>query len=155
MTGALDDLAALEEKLREKWGDFSPKALDPDDEAIAARLLGKSEAKRLANTPSGARFKYRRPKVRAEYFWVPAYEHPRLPITESGFWAVDVLEDGRRRRFYEGTWELCRFIVKAMEERKIPIRFAGGPVPLPNPAPLTDPQSPRRRMLEEAGRFKP
>lgn len=150
------ELDLLEAQLREKWGGIAaPPNLTPEEEVIAAKLLGKGEAKRLANTPSGARYRYRRPVVRAEYFWVPSSQHHRYSTPdEPGFWAVDVFEDNKRRRWWEGSWDLCRFIVKAMEDRRIPVKFAGGSVPETEPKASPPPTSRRRRMLLAAGEFR-
>tara|TARA_R100000365_G_C2746354_1_gene75600 strand:+ start:871 stop:1350 length:480 start_codon:yes stop_codon:yes gene_type:complete len=152
------ELDLLEAQLREKWGDIiAPRNLTPEEEVVAAKLLGKHEARKLADTPRGERYKYRPRRarqVRAEYYYVPPMEHRFLPSSHDGdFWAIDVIQDGRRRRFAELGWDKCRFAVKAMESFKIKVDFIGGKVPAIPLRKQQEEESPRKAMLRLAGGF--
>ena len=80
-------LDELEKRLRDQWVDNAPprSALAQEDQAIAEKLLGAWNAKRLAATPAGGRFRPRKLKWAAEFIEAP-----------SG-WTIFVLLNGKRR----------------------------------------------------------
>jgi len=150
-----DDLKDLEARVRALWPDIDKprERLDEEAKAVATKLMGKSRAERLARGDKP--FRYRPRMVRAEYHYVPPlFEACQPSISNGGFWAVDVIEDGRRRRFGYGSWERCRFIIKAMEAQRITVDFVGGHVPKVKPKVDLE-QSSRKELLYRAGMVRP
>lgn len=151
MTEELDE---LERRIREKWGtDLVPQSsLQPEDRAIAEKLLGKPNAERLARTPKGQRFKYRAPVVTAQYYYRPGMgdEFSSFP----GCWEVTVIVDGRKRVFATKLdQERCMFVVREMKKRSIPVRDLGGYV-TPVQAPKTAQPSRRKAALDQIGKIR-
>lgn len=92
----------LERRMREKWfsaefrGTGVPK-LNDDEQKVAAKLLGKENANRLAN--SSRPFRYRPKLVLAEYYEVPP------DGLMNGGWRIDVIEGGERQDHRHGMSE--------------------------------------------------
>lgn len=152
------DLDELERRLRLKWlRDAKPASvLAEEDRAVATKLLGKSNASRMAKTARGRQFKYKPPVYSAEYFFSP-------PINDwvakfVGSWTINILENGVKRTTTPGlTEERCRFIVSKLEQKGIPVRkfeteamrrrAHEPPPPDPTPAKAKEPQVSRRRQI--------
>ncbi len=113
MTDISDD--ELERRMREKWfgseraAPFKP-VLSAEDQKIASKLMGKSNAQRLAK--SERPFRYKPVVVVAEF-----YERP-----ETG-WRIDVIEDGERRSHRSGMTEgECLRELRQLESKGATVR---------------------------------
>lgn len=112
-----NQLEVMEQRLRELWAVALPKsALADEDRAVAAKLLGKEGAKRLAATRRGERYRYRPQAIqKIEYHFVPAGEDK--PAYQHG-WRMEATQNGERRTIGELlTHERCRFIVGELKAR--------------------------------------
>lgn len=105
----------LERHMREQWfGSRSSKPSKPvlsdEDQQIAAKLMGKKNAQRLATTDRPFRIK---PVVMiAEY-----YDHP------VNGWRIDVIEDGERRSHRHNMMEdQCMRELRKLEQKGATVR---------------------------------
>ncbi|MEJ5081069.1 hypothetical protein [Ochrobactrum sp. MYb379] len=105
----------LERRMREQWfGSSSSKPSKPvlsdEDRLIAAKLMGKKNAHRLATTDRPFRYK---PVVMIAEF----YEHPQTG------WRIDVIEDGERRSHRSGMTESeCLKELRQLESKGATVR---------------------------------
>lgn len=110
----------LERRMRAKLfsADFSgndPSKLSETELKIAAKLMGKSNAQRLAH--SDRPFRYRTPVVTAEYYHTPDGEYHR------GGWCLDMIEDGVRRKVIErGSWQSVSDKIRELDAKNIPVK---------------------------------
>lgn len=82
---------------------------------IAAKLMGSSNAQRLAR--SDRPFRYRAPIITAEYYHTPDGEYHR------GGWSLDHIEDGVRRKLIDrGTWREVSIKVRELSEKNITVK---------------------------------
>jgi len=116
-----DDLDELERQVRSLWGDLAPRpALEAEDRAIAAKLLGKDNYQRLARARSGDRVKYRAPVVTAEYHCFPSELMPGVE-----HWVITLIENGRRRTLKASlTFEQCMLGIRWLQTRGITAKQA-------------------------------
>ncbi|UZD70875.1 hypothetical protein [Brucella sp. JSBI001] len=110
----------LERRMRAKLfgsepsGKGGPK-LGATELKIAEKLMGKSNAQRLAH--SDRPFRYRAPVVTAEYYHTPDGEYHR------GGWCLDMIEDGVRRKVIErGTWREVSIKIRELSEKNITVK---------------------------------
>lgn len=116
------DLDELERRLREKWQPqaFTP-AVDAEAMSVARQIMDKGNARRLAATRRGDRFRYRPVVTTAEYYVVPP--HPTLPLSGVSGWRIDVFEDGKKRTSTPGlSEESCLRIANMMTRKGIRVR---------------------------------
>lgn len=86
-----------------------------DDLKIAEKLMGKSNAQRLAH--SDRPFRYRAPVITAEYYHTPDGEYHR------GGWSLDMIEDGVRRKVISsGSWQSVSLKIRELEAKNIPVK---------------------------------
>ncbi|TPM33721.1 hypothetical protein FJ955_02985 [Mesorhizobium sp. B2-2-2] len=108
-----EDIRQMAERLLGGWRPASAlTGLDPVELRMAQKLLGRSNAERLAHKGRGQRFKYRRPNHIIEYY-------------RTGWgWTVDLLENGMRQ-----TFKACLddqqigTVLAAIKARNIPVRL--------------------------------
>lgn len=109
----------LERRMRAKLfasgtGKGGPK-LGADDLKIAEKLMGKSNAQRLAH--SDRPFRYRASVITAEYYHTPDGEYHR------GGWSLDMIEDGVRRKVIScGSWQSVSLKIRELEAKNIPVK---------------------------------
>ncbi|MCI0998943.1 hypothetical protein HWD97_02485 [Ochrobactrum sp. C6C9] len=109
----------LERRMRAKLfasgtGKDAPK-FGADDLKIAEKLMGKSNAQRLAH--SDKPFRYRAPVITAEYYHTPDGEYHR------GGWSLDMIEDGVRRKVIScGSWQSVSLKIRELEAKNIPVK---------------------------------
>ncbi len=151
-----DELDELERHVRSLWPDLNkPRpALADEDRAVAAKLLGKDNFRRLSKAKSGERVKYRAPTRRAEYHCFPS-------ATTAGVehWVITMIENGRRRPLDVWlTYEKCMLGVRWLEGRGIPVTRADTEY-MRSRAPDTHAKPPPERskrfeLLAELGSFR-
>lgn len=117
----IEDLDELERHMRENvWTDIGqPRpALAIEDRAIAARLLGKDNFRRLARAKAGERVKYRTPVVTAEYHCFPS------AVTHGvEHWVITLVENYRRRPLNVWlTYDQCLLGVRWLESKGISVK---------------------------------
>ncbi|NGP18892.1 hypothetical protein [Devosia aurantiaca] len=113
----MSDLDHMEARLRELWAVTIPRsALAAEDRAAAERLLGKTEAARLAATRRGDRFRYRpRAIQKIEYFWVPA--GGQYTQQDEG-WTIEATQNGVKSILGRvRNSERCSHIVRELKRR--------------------------------------
>nr|DAF66381.1 MAG TPA: hypothetical protein [Caudoviricetes sp.] len=110
----------LERRMRAKLfasepsGKGGPK-LGATELKIAEKLMGKSNAQRLAH--SDRPFRYRAPVVTAEYYHTPDGEYHR------GGWCLDLIEDGVRSKVIErGSWQSVSLKIRELSEKNITVK---------------------------------
>lgn len=110
----------LERRMRAKLfsADFcgnDPSKLSETELKIAAKLMGKSNAQRLAH--SDRPFRYRAPVITAEYYHTPDGEF------HCGGWCLDMIEDGLRRKVIQrGSWQSVSLKIRELDQKGIPVR---------------------------------
>ncbi|RVD31436.1 hypothetical protein [Mesorhizobium sp. M4B.F.Ca.ET.017.02.2.1] len=107
-----DEIQRMAEKLLAGYQPASAlTGLDPEELRMAQRLLGRSNAERLATTGRDERFKYRRPVHVIEYY-------------RGGWgWAIDLLENGKRQTFKaQLSDDELRTVLDAIRKKGVPIR---------------------------------
>ncbi|MDX8438335.1 hypothetical protein [Mesorhizobium australafricanum] len=107
-----DDIRRMTAKL---MADYEPRSaldgLSTDEKRMAERLLGRDNTRRLENTGRDERFKYRRPVHVIEYY------------SKGSGWAVDLLENGRRRPFKHGLDDQkLGLVLDAIRAKGVPVR---------------------------------
>lgn len=164
-----DDLDAEVARLTASGWSKPPPNLTDDDLAIAAKLMGKDNAQRLAKRKPGSR-PFRPAPVRVEYLY---YE------THTGIvyqWRIERIVNGRRDgcrnyTFFEDMQPLLSALIKAGQTvRRITLGDSEPPrglrpitsIPLPAEAPKrhrmappVTPPSQRRAILNQLARFRP
>lgn len=122
-----DDLEADVARLREKWfgADAKPiKALDAEEQAVAAKWLGKTEARKLSETRNGKR--YRPPVVLGHYGYIPL---ARSEWWSSGivgdYWYLEVFRGGEKETVYEGERMGCLKAVARLQRMGISVTRVG------------------------------
>lgn len=84
--------------------------LGDEEKRMAAKLLGPSNAERLAVVGRGERFKYRRPNHKVEYY------------SQQYGWTIDLLENGVRRPFkLDLTDGELAIVLAAIKKKGVPI----------------------------------
>jgi hypothetical protein len=119
------DLDELERRVRSKWSeDLKPApALAEEDRAVAVKLMGRDNARRMARMPSGKRFRYVAPVITAEYFYAAPGESMG-GIQRSGGWTINIFENGVKRSTTPGLREeRCMFIVREIRKKGIEVRL--------------------------------
>lgn len=120
MTDLTDD--ELERRMRRKLLLDGPshrgQQFTPEEQAIAAKLLGTSEAQRLQSRRDNSRlFKPRKPVVVVEYYEVPPMQCSYSSAFGGG-WRIDVRENGIVRNSRSGlSREECLKLVADCERR--------------------------------------
>ncbi|RWK53519.1 hypothetical protein [Mesorhizobium sp.] len=85
--------------------------LGEKEQRMAAKLLGASNAERLARTGGDKPFKYRRPTHVIEYYM------------GAWGWAVDLIENGKRLPFKSNLDdEKLRLVLAAIKQKGVPVR---------------------------------
>lgn len=124
-----DDLESDVARLRAKWfgkGSTPPKALDAEEEAVAAKWLGRSEAARLARTRSGERFRPQRPAVVvAHYGYIPPAESPLSAVPLGDYWYLEVFKLGKKYTLYKGGRAGCLDAVSRLQRMRINVTRVG------------------------------
>lgn len=123
-----EDLEKDVAQLRAKWfgADAAPRrALDAEEEAVAARWLGKHEAARLATTRSGERFRYRPTVVIAHYGYIPFSEgtHALHPLGD--YFYLEVFKLGRKHTLFQGDRASCLKAVERLRSMGISVSRVG------------------------------
>ncbi|MBN9552481.1 MAG: hypothetical protein J0H31_27410 [Alphaproteobacteria bacterium] len=95
--------------------DYEPRSaldgLSADEKRMAEKLLGRDNTRRLENTGRDEQFKYKRPVHVIEYY------------AKGNGWAVDLLENGKRRPFKHGLDDQkLGLLLDAIRNKGVPIR---------------------------------
>lgn len=154
-----DDLETDVARLRDKWfgkGATPVKALDADEEAVAAKWMGKEAAHKLANTRAGER--YRPPVVTARYGYIPeADAGPWSAKALGDYWYVEVTRDGRKHTLFEGDRTGCLQALAKLQRMRVPVTRIGSersPDELSPPARSKPQPSARHDILKRLGSFR-
>lgn len=124
MTELSDD--ELERQMRRKLFLNGPsnrgQSFTDEEQRIAAKLLGSSEAQRLQNRRDNSRpFKPKAPLVVAEYYEVPPMETSWSSF--GGGWRIDVRENGVVKNSREGLdREECLKLIAGLSRRGVQIK---------------------------------
>lgn len=127
-----DDLDKDVASLKAKWfgdGYTPPAALDSQEEAIAAKWLGKTEARKLASTSNGKR--YRPPVVLAHWGYIPEAREDRYSATLfslvplGGYFYCEVFSNGSRETIFEGDKMGCLRAVSRLQKMGISVTRVG------------------------------
>ncbi|MBV2144421.1 hypothetical protein KUG47_13045 [Falsochrobactrum sp. TDYN1] len=98
------------------------KQLSDEDQKIAEKLMGRTNARKLANPNLDRPFRYRPLVVMAEYYEVPPINGRYGPDLEGG-WNVDLIEDGVKKTLVDrGDWEECRDKIRQLSAKGIPVK---------------------------------
>lgn len=127
-------------------GGPEPTGLAREEQRIAAKLLGRDNARQLDRAARGeTRFRYRRPVVKAEY-WCH-----RAAWGADEIWRIDIVENGVRRSFKTDlTEDQCNYVIRAISAKGIPVakvmtEYMRTRVEEPKPQPV----SRRRAILDQ------
>ncbi len=110
----------LERRMRAKLFASEPSGKDGPkfgavELKIAEKLMGKSNAQRLAH--SDRPFRYRAPIITAEYYYTPDGEY------HCGGWCLDMIEDGVRRKVISsGSWQSVSLKIRELDQKGIPVK---------------------------------
>lgn len=127
----MDDLEQDVARLKEKWfgaGTTPPRALDLEEEAIAAKWLGKTEAQKLASTRGGK--KYRPPVVLAHWGYIPSSRESRYDPATGGFvqgdyWYCETFRGTEKETLFAGDKIGCLKAVDRLQKMGISVTRVG------------------------------
>lgn len=158
-----DDLEADVARLRAKWfgpGSTPTRVLDPEEEAVAARWLGKTEASRLARTTGERR--YRPPVVIGHYGYIPRvreayYDNFTSALAVGDYWYVEVFRGAEKETVFKGERDSCLQAVARLQRMGISVTRVGSersPEEMA-PSPRSKPARSRRfEVMEQLSRFR-
>lgn len=124
-----DDLDQDVARLKAKWfgeGAALPRALDAEEESIAAKWLGRTEARKLATTGNGKR--YRPPVVLAHYGYIPAMREARdahFSMLLGDYWYLEVFTGSQKETVFQGEKMGCLKAVSRLQRMGISVTRVG------------------------------
>lgn len=156
-----DDLDDLERRMRRKLLFDGPSnrgsKFSPEEQAIADKLLGKSESQRLQNRRDNSRpFKPKPQLVVAEYFETPPSEH----IALGGGWTVVVRVNGVEHQSTSGlSYDECLQLIlglsrRGVQTKKIETEWMKHQAKLLAEAKARKPESSRKAILQRLKGFR-
>lgn len=136
------DLEADVARLRAKWFgvDAAPlRRLDADEEAVAAKWLGRSEADRLARTAHGRA--YRPAVVTGHYGYICELREDWRTPPKAGYWYVEVFRGAEKQTVFEGDRASCTQAISRLTRMGIEVTRVGSER---SPEELTPPSTPKQ-----------
>lgn len=124
----MDDLDQDVARLKAKWfgaGVTPPRALDAEEEAIAARWLnlGSKEARKLATTTGGRQ--YRAPIVLAHWGYIPAVREDWRTLGKPGYFYVETFRGSEKATLFEGDKIGCMKAVDRLQKMRVSVTRVG------------------------------